>query len=294
VVKVLAGLPVAAAAALVLILSAPGAGDTGAGDLATALAALATQPGALLAVALSAIAAGLGGLVLGAVVKAGTVSIIVAGERRAPPGLPRPIRAAALGGSSAWSRARFRAGCRRFGRRFVGLALLLGVLDAALAVGYAVAAVQAYRAFVSLAASWWIPAAMLAVSIAAVAASSVADLAYRLAQLVVAVDDVPIRGGLAGAVAFLRRAPLPIARIWVSALVVSTVVLIATLVAAAAIGPISFVPLVGVAVWPLQGAVWLLRGLVLPFIDLAALAAYVMVYRRTGETPAPRPDRAPA
>jgi hypothetical protein len=296
IVKVLAGLPLAAAAALVVVLSIPDAGadTTQGGDVAAALAALATEPAALAAVVASAIVAGLGGLVFGAVVKAGTVAVIVAGERRARPRLARPLRATAVLAARAWSPARFRGGCRRFGRRFVVLALLLGAIDAALALGYAVTVVQAYRAFVSLAASWWIPAAMLGVSVVALAASSAADLVYRLAQLVVAVDDAPVRGGLAGAVAFLRRAPLPIARIWVAAVILSTVVLIGSLVAAAAIGPVSFVPVVGIVVWPLQGAVWIVRGLLLPFIELAALAAYVMVYRQTASSPAALAEAWPA
>jgi hypothetical protein len=299
IVKVLAGLPLAAAAALLLVLSVPDdMAPPRTGDLAAALAALATEPAALAAVAAAAIIAGLGSLVFGAVVKAGTVAIIVAGERRARPGLARPLRAAAVSAARAWTPARFRAGCRHFGRRFVVLALLLGVIDAALALGYALTVVQAYRAFVSLAASWWIPAVVLAASLVALAASSAADLVYRLAQMVVAVDDVPVRDGLAGALGFLRRAPLPIARVWVAAVILSTAVLIATLAAAAAFGPVSLVPIVGIVAWPLQGAVWIARGLLLPFIELGALAAYVMVYRRTAAAPAAwpagQPDQASA
>jgi hypothetical protein len=299
IVKILAGLPLAAAAALMLVLSTPGAAaPAGTGELAGALAALAGEPAALAAVASSAIVAGLGALVFAAVVKAGSVTVIVAGERRARPGLPRPFRAAAVAAARAWSPARFALGCRRLGGRFVTLALLLGVIDAALALAYALTVVQAYRAFVSLAASWWIPAAMLAVSAVALALSSAADVIYRLAQLVVAVEDVPAADAVRGAIGVLRRAPLPIARIWVATVILNTMVLVATLVAAAAFGPVAFVPVVGVLVWPLQGAVWIVRGLLLPFIELAALAAYLMVYRQAAASPAAawpaRPDRASA
>jgi hypothetical protein len=299
-VKVLAGLPLAAAAALLLVLSFPDAGGDPArtSDLAGALAALATEQAALVAVAASAIAAGLGSLAFGAVMKAGVVTVIVAGERRARPGVPRPFRASVLAAARAWTPGRFRGGCRRLGRRFVLLALLLGVIDAALALAYALTVVQAYRAFVSLAASWWIPAAMLAASILALALSSAADLVYRLAQMVVAVEDAPVADGVRGAVAFVRRAPLPIARIWVATLILNAAVFVVTVAAAAAFGPVSFVPVVGVLVWPLQGAVWIVRGLLLPFIELAALAAYLMVYRQAAASlaawPAASPDQASA
>ncbi len=61
-----------------------------------------------------------------------------------------------------------------------------------------------------------------------------------------------------------------------------------TLVAAAAFGFVSFVPVAGVAVLPLQAAVWVVRGLMLPFIELAALAGYAAVYRRAGAAPVAR------
>ena len=43
---------------------------------------------------------------------------------------------------------------------------------------------------------------------------------------------------------------------------------------------IAFVPLVGLAVFPLQLAALLLRGIVFEFIGLGALAAYAALYHR--------------
>jgi hypothetical protein len=43
---------------------------------------------------------------------------------------------------------------------------------------------------------------------------------------------------------------------------------------------ISFVPLLGVAVLPLQLVAWLFRGLVFQYIGLSAVGAYVKLYRR--------------
>ena len=177
-------------------------------------------------------------------------------------------------------------GCARFGPRFVRLGLALAVIEGAIALGYATAIVQAYRGFVSVADSWWIAPAVVAVSMAALAVSIVAELVYRLAQLVLVIEDAPGVEAVRGALPFVRRDALVVARICVAALMLSTLAFAVTLVAAAAFGFVSFVPVAGVAVLPLQAAVWVVRGLMLPFIELAALAAYAAAYRRPDARPA--------
>jgi hypothetical protein len=315
IVKALAGIPLAGAAVLLLLLSVPNALPA-AGQLrdgATAvLATLATVPAALAGVAVSALVAGLGAIVFGAAIKAGTVTVIVAGEARAGP-LAGPLRVADLAAAHAWSRARFMSGCRRYGPRFVHLALVLAVVEGAIALGYAAAVVQAYRGFVSVTASWWLPPVVVGVSGIALAASIAAELVYRLAQLVLVIEDAGAVDAGRGALAFIRRDALAVARLCVASVLLSALAFVVTLIAAAAFGLVSFVPVAGVAVLPLQAAVWVVRGLTLPFIELAALAAYAAVYRRPapataglaspaaasrpgskpGPTPASKPEPAP-
>ena len=65
-------------------------------------------------------------------------------------------------------------------------------------------------------------------------------------------------------------------------LVVLVLVVAATLASALAwsgVGLIAFVPLVGLAVFPLQLAALLLRGLVFEYLGLTALGAYLTLYR---------------
>jgi hypothetical protein len=67
------------------------------------------------------------------------------------------------------------------------------------------------------------------------------------------------------------------------ALVVFGMVVAATFASALAwsgVGLIAFVPLVGLAVFPLQIAALILRGLVFEYIGLTAMGAYVTLYRR--------------
>jgi hypothetical protein len=290
VVKALAGIPVAGAGLLLLLVSVPEDAST-----AAALAALATRPVALAGVALSALIAGAGGIVFGAVIKGGTIAVLVEGDARARPLDGAPLRLADLRAAHAWSRARFMDGCRRAGARVVRLGLAFACVEAAIALGYATAVVQAYRGFVSIAASWWIPPVVAAVSLLALAASIVADLVYRLAQLVLVMDGVPrVRDAVRGAVALIRRQPLAVARVCLAALVLTIMVFVATLIAAAAFGLVSFVPVAGVAVLPLQAAVWVVRGLALPFIDQVALAAFVALARSSPAASEPEVSRAPS
>ena len=65
--------------------------------------------------------------------------------------------------------------------------------------------------------------------------------------------------------------------------VLLAVVFGATLVSALAwsgVGLIAFVPLVGLAVFPLQIAALIVRGLVFEYIGLTSLGAYLTLYRR--------------
>ena len=294
VVKALAGIPVAGAALLIVLPSFPNALPSVGPirDGAAALTALATMPAALAGVAVSALVAALGSIVFGAVIKAGTVAVVVSGEARARAMAVGPLRVADLLAAQAWSRSRFMDGCARFGPRFVRLALVLAVAEGAIALGYATAVVQAYRGFVSMAASWWIAPAVVAVSAIALIASIAAELVYRIAQLALVMEDRSIGDAVRGAIAFVRRDALVVVRISVAAVLLSTLAFVVTLIAAAAFGLVSFVPVAGVAVLPLQAAVWVVRGLMLPFIELAALAAYAAVYRR-GATPMATPVAMP-
>jgi hypothetical protein len=53
----------------------------------------------------------------------------------------------------------------------------------------------------------------------------------------------------------------------------------ASIVATTGLGLIAFVPLVGLAVLPLQLAAWLIREIVFEYLGLAALGAYLSHYR---------------
>jgi len=81
--------------------------------------------------------------------------------------------------------------------------------------------------------------------------------------------------------------------------VVLLLVLVATaasILATAGLGLIGFVPIVAVAVMPLQIAAWLLRGIVFQYLALTALGGYLTQYRHylNSRSLSAVPDKRPA
>jgi hypothetical protein len=99
-------------------------------------------------------------------------------------------------------------------------------------------------------------------------------------QLIVAADGVGLGEAFHAIGRFARDRFWPLGGV---VLVVLAMVIGATLASALAwsgVGLIAFVPLVGLAVFPLQIAALLLRGLVFEYIGLTAIGAYLALYRR--------------
>ena len=118
-----------------------------------------------------------------------------------------------------------------------------------------------------------------AASIVFVAWITAVNLLYLLAQIVMAADGCGVGVACRRAVGFVRRAPRTVLGVCAVSLGLVVLATAASLVAATALGLISFVPFVGLAVLPLQLLAWVLRGLVLQYISLASVGAYSTLYR---------------
>ena len=81
-------------------------------------------------------------------------------------------------------------------------------------------------------------------------------------------------------VRFVRAEFRELAGIFLVILALVTAATLASALAWSGVGLIAFVPLVGLAVFPLQIAALLLRGLVFEYIGLTALGAYLTLYRK--------------
>jgi hypothetical protein len=237
------------------------------------ISALVAQPVALVAFlgALGLVAAG--GSVLMFAVKAGTLTVLVAGERAAGAIEHPPLRVAALVRANQFSIERFTAGLRRLFRRYL-------VLGAMLAAAYALA-VGAYiflvfgppvihadaTLIVTLASLWMIGLVTLL------------NFLYLLAQIVIAADDCAVGDAVSRVARLLVREVRPIVGVLGAILALLVLTTAASVLATAALGLIAFVPFVGLAALPLQIIAWLMRGLVFQYISLAGAAAYLRLHR---------------
>jgi hypothetical protein len=270
--KILLGVPVAGG--LFLVGLAVGQDITGllaslfAGDfrevVTATLSALATQPAGLAAFVISLVIVTLGGAALTFVVKAGTVSVLADGERAAGPIERPPLR------WSQWLEARrftpdaFLDGCRRLGVRYVKLGVILLGFYLGLGVAYLAVIYSGYHLLPNT------PALLLI---------TVANFAYLLLQMIIAFDDVGLRSAARRTVQYLRHDTKRVVAVFLIVLSLVLVSTMASFVATGALGLISFVPLVGLAVFPIQAVAWLLRGLFFQYLGLTGLGAYLALYR---------------
>ena len=281
--KLMLAVPVVGGAFLVALLLDASMSDLLRGDardIVTAIIAALTQsPVALGAFIASGLIVLVGGSMLTFVVKAGTIAMLAEAERVAGPVERPPLRLSTLRRAAVVAIDPFIEGCRRLWRRFVRIGLgLLFVYGLTAAV---------YLAFVlggyALAGN---PAVLLGWTAAAAVASSVlivwitlVNFFYLITQMVVAIEDVSVRTGVQLALAFVWGHLREVAAVFGVVLVMVVVATAASILATAGLGLIAFVPLVGLAVLPLQLAAWLIRGIVFEYLALAALGAYLSHYR---------------
>src|SRR4029077_6561763 len=106
------------------------------------------------------------------------------------------------------------------------------------------------------------------------------NFVYLLMQIAIAADGLGLAEGFRAVVGFVRGEFRMLAQVF---LVILGLEIGATLVSALAwsgLGLIAFVPLVGLAVWPLQIMAFIVRGLAFAYIGLSAASSYLTLYRR--------------
>lgn len=242
------------------------------------LSALSDHPAGLAGFLASFVIAIAGGSILTFVVKAGTVSVLVEAERVAGEIERPPLRRAQLQAARRWSPEQFLEGYTRFGPRFVRLGLFLMAAYAIIGGAYLFVAFGLYRVLIPATPGWTAVLAGAASS-ALVVAISLANFIYLLIQMVIAADDVSVRVAAGRVVRFLRHDGQWVLAVFLVVLSLVIVGMGVSIVAAGALGLISFVPFVGFAVFPLQAVAWLLRGLIFQFIGFTALGSYLTLYR---------------
>jgi len=281
---VLLAVPILGAAVLVALILGGDLANLLQGSLReifTAIAhALTSQPIALAAFVSAFVIVLLGGSILMFLIKGGTVDVMLAANEAAGPVEHEPLTYGTLRRAAQFTAERFVSGCSRLFRRYlilgVGLMLVYGLSGAL----YLAFIVYGYRIAGSgaLFIGWTFVAALSAVAL--VVWITVVNFAYLLMQIVTAAQAGGVRDAARAVARFVHDEFRELGGVF---LVVFGMVIGATFASALAwsgVGLIAFVPLVGLAVFPLQIAALIVRGLVFEYIGLTAMGAYVTLYQR--------------
>jgi len=247
--------------------------------LSMVVAALAAHPGALGAYIVGTVMIVAGGAALTFLAKAGTVSVLVRAERHAPPLEVPPLRLAAFRRAEVFAVHRYSDGAARLFGRYLVLGICLSALYVVLAAMYLAAVLASYQLVqgTGLVVGWTLIAT--GISGALVLAITIVNLLYLLVQIAVAFENCSLRRGVAAVARFLLAEYREVAIVFAVMLGIVGLATAASILATASLGFIGFVPVVGLAVLPLQVVAWLVRGIVFQHLGLAALCAYVRLYR---------------
>jgi hypothetical protein len=236
--------------------------------------ALAAHPWALAAFLIAFLIVMVGGSVFMFLVKGGTMAVLLAAHAAAGPIEREPITAARLQAASAFSLERFADGCQRWFARYVLLGVVLFVVYGVSGAGYLGLGVVAYRDGGSVIALAALASVLFVLWITGV------NLVYLVLQIAIAMEDVGVGRAARRVIGFIRAEYRELGGVFLVVLAMVVAATVASMLAWSGVGLIAFVPLVGLAVIPLQLVGLLLQGLLFEYIGLTALGAYATLYRR--------------
>lgn len=279
--QVLLGVPVIGAAILVAILLGTDLADLVQGSLrdvfTTVGSALMSEPVALVAFITAFSVALFGGCALMFVVKGGTVEIMRAANAAAGPIERSALTIESLRSASAFTLEHFTAGCARLYRPYLVLGVCLMVVYGATIAAYLIVIVSGFRTAEghALTIGWKVfaePALLL------VAWTTLVNFLYLLVQVAVAVEGVGVVSGVKCVARFVRREFRELASLFGVVVALVAAATLASALAWSGVGLVAFVPLVGLAVFPLQLVALVVRGLVFEFLGITTLGAYLTLY----------------
>jgi hypothetical protein len=296
--QVLLAVPIIGAAILVAVLLGADLGELlqgGLRDIFTTIAStLMSAPVALVLFISVFLLVLLSGSVLMFVVKGGTVEVMAAANLAAGPIERQPLTLDTFNTAARFTIERFVGGCRRLSSRYVRLGLVLMIIYVLSAAGYLSFVIYGYRAVAgrALLIGWTFIAAIAAAFL--VAWITLVNLLYLLMQIAMAVENVGLVQGARAVTRFVRGAFRELAEVFLVVLALVFAATLASAIAWSGVGLIAFVPLVGLAVFPLQIAALLVRGFVFEYLGVTALCAYVTLYAGQTARCARHAERSPS
>jgi hypothetical protein len=281
--QVLLAVPIVGAAILVALLLGADIAELLKGSLrdifTTIASTLMSEPVALVAFVTAFTLVLFGGSVLMFAVKGGTIAVLLAANDAAGPIERQPITFESLRHAACFTLQRFTDGCARMFRRYLALGALLMVIYGLAVAGYLTFVAYGYRLAEGrvLMIGWTVLAALAAAMV--VAWITVVNFLYLLLQIAMAVEGVGLVHGARAAGRFIRVELRELAGVFLVVVVLAVAATFASALAWSGVGLIAFVPLVGLAVFPLQLAALVVRGMVFEFLGLTALGAYLTLYQ---------------
>ena len=195
-----------------------------------------------------------------------------------------PISIDTIEPAARFTLPRFLNGCTRLFRPYLALGIVLFFAYAVTAGAYVAFVVYGYRAASGVISVVGLTFMAAVAAVVLIVWITLVNFVYLLMQIAMAADNLGLNDAFRAVVSFVRAEFNVLARIF---LIILGLEVGATLVSALAwsgLGLIAFVPLVGLAVVPLQIMALIVRGLAFAYIGLAAASAYLALYRREPRT----------
>ncbi|MSO45365.1 MAG: hypothetical protein EXQ59_01160 [Acidobacteria bacterium] len=280
--QVLLAVPIIGAAILVAVLLGANLVELLQGNLreifSTVAGTLRAEPVGLVAFVTAFGLMLLGGSILTFLVKGGIVDVLLAASTVAGRIEQEPVTIDTLRGAASFTVERFTTGCARHFRRYLALGLTLTLVYLVSAGAYVAFIVYGYRmaSGSALVIGWTLLAALSAGAL--VVWITLINLLYLLMQIAIAVEGVGLADAGRRVARFVVAEFSELAAVFGVVLVLVVIATFASALAWSGVGLVAFVPLVGLAVVPLQIAALFVRGLVFEYLGLTALGAYLTLY----------------
>ena len=240
--------------------------------ISTMVGVLLAQPVALAAFTFALAVIVAGGSIMMFAVKAGTVAVLMAGDRAAGAIEVPPLRLSALRSASRTSIERFVNGVRTLFVRFLRLGMLLTAVYALIGVAYVVVV------FGPSAGALDNPLMVTLASLSVIVAITLVNFLYLLMQVVIASENCGVLDAFPLVARLIRRRAKELGQVLASILALLLLATGASILATTQLGLIGFVPFIGLAALPLQVLAWLVRGVVFQFVGLTAMATYMRMH----------------
>jgi len=282
--QVLVAIPILAATVLLSVVVGADLNQLlqgGLRDIATRTAgALAAEPVALVAFgAAFSIALGAASTLM-FLVKGGVLDVMLAAHESAGAFETEPISIDTIEPAACFTLRRFIDGCARLFRPYFGLGIALFVAYATTAGVYVALVVYGYRAASGVIGVVGMTFVAAGAAVVLIVWITLVNFLYLLMQIAMAADNLGVADASRAVAAFIRAEFSALAQVFLVILGLEAGATLVSALAWSGLGLIAFVPLVGLAVVPIQIVALVVRGMAFAYVGLSAAGSYLTLYRR--------------